>query len=243
MDLVPTFRITLLDGFALDGCRAGQTTEDVPRGVQRLLALLSLTGRPARGAVAGRLWPDVLEEQAQASLRSVLWRLRRTAPGIVDASGGALALAPGVVVDVRELTDWIEGMRGPRVRDGRTAVPPSARRGDLLPGWYDDWVLLERERLRLARVHALEQVARRLAAEGRHAEALDAAFLAVRAEPLRESAHRTLVEVHLAEGNVAEAIRAFEAFRAVLWEELAVRPTEQMTRLVRGIGRSGRAAS
>ncbi len=243
MDLVPAFRVTLLDGFALRaGCHRS-ATEDLPHGVQRLLALLSLSGRPARSAVAGQLWPDVPEEQAHASLRSVLWRLRRTVPGIVEASGGALALAAGVVVDVRELLSWAQRVHEPRAGTQRTTLPDAAVRGDLLPGWYDEWVLLERERLRQARLHALEAVAGRLAAEGRHGEALDAAHLAVRAEPLRESAHRTLVEVHLAEGNVAEAIRAYEVFRALLLDELGVSPTERMTRLVRGIARSGWVAS
>jgi DNA-binding SARP family transcriptional activator len=243
VDLVPAFRVTLLDGFALRaGCHRS-ATEDLPHGVQRLLALLSLSGRPARSAVAGQLWPDVPEEQAHASLRSVLWRLRRTVPGIVEASGGALALAAGVVVDVRELLSWAQRVHEPRAGTQRTTLPDAAVRGDLLPGWYDEWVLLERERLRQARLHALEAVAGRLAAEGRHGEALDAAHLAVRAEPLRESAHRTLVEVHLAEGNVAEAIRAYEVFRALLLDELGVSPTERMTRLVRGIARSGWVAS
>jgi DNA-binding SARP family transcriptional activator len=243
VDLVPAFRVTLLDGFALrTGCHRS-ATEDLPHGVQRLLALLSLSGRPARSAVAGQLWPDVAEEQAQASLRSVLWRLRRTVPGIVETSGGALSLAAGVLLDVRELAGWCQRVHEPRAGAERMTLPDAALRGDLLPGWYDEWVLLERERLRQARLHALEEVAGQLTAEGRHGEALDAAYLAVRAEPLRESAHRTLVEVHLAEGNVAEAIRAYEVFRAVLRDELGVHPTEQMARLVRGVRRPTRVAS
>ena len=106
-------------------------------------------------------------------------------------------------------------------------------RGDLLPGWYDDWVLLERERLRQVRLQALEAVAARLASLGRHGEALQAAHAAIRAEPLRESAHRLMVRIHLAEGNVAEAVRAYELFRTMLEHELGVPPSELMTRLVR----------
>jgi DNA-binding SARP family transcriptional activator len=52
---------------------------------------------------------------------------------------------------------------------------------------------------------------------------------------LRESAHRTVVRVHLAEGNVAEALRAFELFRALLTEELGVQPSVLMSRLVQGL--------
>ena len=53
--------------------------------------------------------------------------------------------------------------------------------------------------------------------------------------PLRESAHRTLVRVHLTEGNTTEALRAYAFFREMLLDELGVLPTEQMTRLVRSI--------
>jgi DNA-binding SARP family transcriptional activator len=86
-------------------------------------------------------------------------------------------------------------------------------------------------------------VAARLAFLGRHCEALEAAYAAVRAEPLRESAHRTVVRVHLAQGNLAEALRAYEFFRTLVHEELGVPPTEQMTRLVQHIPRLRRALS
>jgi DNA-binding SARP family transcriptional activator len=249
VDRPATARVTLLDGFALDLAGRGPVprTDDLPRAVQRLVAHLCLVPRATRTATAGRLWPDVPEVHAHGSLRSALWRLNKAAPGLVESSGCSLRLAAGVRVDVRDLGEWagraVTPSPGADVALPELGLPDPDLLGDLLPGWYEDWVLLERERLRQARLHALEAVAGRLAAGGRHAEALDAAFLAVRAEPLRESAHRTLVAVHLAEGNLAEAVRVYEAFRAVLWDELGVHPTERMTRLVRGIGRPGRLAS
>ncbi|SEK59037.1 transcriptional activator domain-containing protein [Blastococcus sp. DSM 46786] len=196
------------------------------------MAHVCLSGRPPRAAIAGHLWPDVPEEHAHGSLRSALWRLQRVAPGLVQASGSVLALGEGVRVDVLELADWARRVRDPACCLSDVDAPDLRSRGELLPGWYDDWVLLERERLRQLRLHALEQVAARLAAAGRYGDALQAAYAAVGAEPLRESAHRTVVRVHLAEGNAVEALRAFERFRAVLVEELGVQPSEQMTRLV-----------
>ena len=59
---------------------------------------------------------------------------------------------------------------------------------DFLPGWYDDWALMERERIRQRLLHALEAVSRRLARAGDYAGAVEAAMLAISAEPLRESA-------------------------------------------------------
>jgi DNA-binding SARP family transcriptional activator len=107
-----------------------------------------------------------------------------------------------------------------------------AQNGELLPGWYDEWVLLERERLRQLRLHALEMLADKLTTVGRYGEAVQVAYAAVRAEPLRESAHRAVVRVHLAEGNLAEAGRAYAAFRDLLADELGVVPTILMEDLV-----------
>ncbi|MGY1711849.1 BTAD domain-containing putative transcriptional regulator [Geodermatophilus sp. SYSU D00758] len=228
--------MTLLDGFGLHLGSPGAPAGDgeLPHGVQRLVAHLCLSGRPPRAAVAGQLWPDVPEDHAHGSLRSALWRLHKVAPGLVQASACTLALADGVRVDVRELQDWARRVRHPDAGPDDVEVPGGLL-GDLLPGWYDDWVLLERERLRQVRMHALEQAAARLAVAGRYGDALEAAHAAVRAEPLRESAHRAVVRVHLREGNLAEALRAADRFRVLLAEELGVQPSEQMARLVRDL--------
>jgi DNA-binding SARP family transcriptional activator len=199
------------------------------------VAHLSLCTRPGRRATAGQLWPDATEEQAQSSLRSALWRLQKSLPGLVEASGGALRLAAGVDVDVRELTGWAYRVLDPRVDVDGVRTSDAVLRGELLPGWYDDWVLLERERLRQLRMHALEVLADKLVCVGRYGEAVQAAMAAVAAEPLRESARRAVVRVHLAEGNVAEAVREYEAFRELLADELGVLPSPQMETLLRGI--------
>jgi DNA-binding SARP family transcriptional activator len=146
--------------------------------------------------------------------------------------GDTLSLAEGVQVDVRELARWAR-----RVRDPESCLDELSRTdlrlgGELLPGWSDDWVLLERERLRQLLMHALEALADRLAAAGCCGEAVEAAYAAVHLEPLRGSAHRTLVRVHLAEGNAREAINAYESCRTLLADELGVAPSRQMSDLV-----------
>jgi DNA-binding SARP family transcriptional activator len=112
-------------------------------------------------------------------------------------------------------------------------LPTLAAMGELLPGWYDDWVLLGRERLRQLQLHALELTAQQLTCSGRYAEAIEAAMAAVRLEPLRESATRVLIEVHLAEDNVVEAIRRLEFFERSLAAELGVEPSADLVNLVR----------
>jgi DNA-binding SARP family transcriptional activator len=242
MDAATAPRITLLEGFTLrlGGSGPGAEVGELPRGVQRLVAHLCLSDRPARTVIAGHLWPDVPEEHAHGSLRSALWRLHKAVPGLIEVSGSAICLAPGVHVDIRELREWARRALDPRLGVEEVAGQDVELHGDLLPGWYDDWVLLERERLRQLLMHSLEAMAVKLMVAGRHGEALQAAYSAMRAEPLRESAHRTVIRVHLAEGNLAEAYRAYDLFRELLHDELGVHPTEQMGRLLRQIDRPRR---
>jgi DNA-binding SARP family transcriptional activator len=104
---------------------------------------------------------------------------------------------------------------------------------DLLPDWYEEWVQDERESLRQLRLHGLETLAAALSRAGRHADAIQAALAAIRIEPLRETAHRTLIEAHLAEGNCSEARRQFGQCRRLLREELGVEPSESTRRLIK----------
>jgi DNA-binding SARP family transcriptional activator len=96
---------------------------------------------------------------------------------------------------------------------------------ELLPGWYDEWVIFERERIRQRMMHALEVLSRLLRIHGRYGEAIDAAMDAVAVEPLRESAHRALAEAHFAEGNYGEARGAFLRYREITRRELGIEPS------------------
>ena len=96
-------------------------------------------------------------------------------------------------------------------------------------------MLIERERFRQLRLHALEALCERRMAAGRVRHALEAALAAVAAEPLRESAQRTLVRLHLAEGNHAEALRQYHIYRELLNDQLGLEPSTQMQALVHGL--------
>jgi len=112
------------------------------------------------------------------------------------------------------------------------AVDVSTFEFDLLPGWYDDWLVVDRERIRQLRLHALEALATQRLRDGRYAAALDAALAAVRADPLRESAHRCVICAHAAEGNVAEALRQYERCREILATELNIAPSASLLALL-----------
>ncbi|MFI9584740.1 BTAD domain-containing putative transcriptional regulator [Streptomyces sp. NPDC052236] len=103
----------------------------------------------------------------------------------------------------------------------RTQLPLVVSHGDTLAlapeVRDDDWALFDRKRLRQSHPHALE-----------------AALQAVRIEPLRESAHRAVVAVHLAENNVVKAVRHFQEFRALLSRELGIEPSPEFTAMLTG---------
>ncbi|MEU4400843.1 BTAD domain-containing putative transcriptional regulator [Micromonospora orduensis] len=217
----------LLGGFRL---LRGAVPVVVPRGLQRVIALIGLRPGATRSQLAGLLWPDVSEERALSSLRTALWRLRQDPCCPMAVAGDTVRLGPAVRLDVDELVGTAA-----RVRDGDdpcTVRALAAGRHDLLPGWYDDWVLLDRERLRQLRLHMLEQVAGQHLAAGRHGEALEAALEAMAAEPLRETPHRLVVRIHLAEGNAFEAVHAFYVYRDLLRRELRLEPSPAMSALL-----------
>ena len=211
----------------------------IPRASQRLLAFLAIRGGMiSRAAVAGTLWPDATETNAYSNLRSALARLERKCRKMLQASKLELGLAEGVTVDIRHAQTLARRLLDPAVipkQSDLSSAAVVALSGDLLPGWYDDWVLVEAEDWRQLRLHALEALADRLTAVGCWGQAADAASAAVRAEPLRESAHAALIQVHLAEGNQSEAVREFTHYRALLHAELGLEPTLRLRRLIQGL--------
>ena len=222
--------VSLLDGFEL---RLGGGWVSLPLPAQRLVALLALRRRPLRRLhVAGLLWLDSSEARASGSLRSALWQVRRSGCHLVEEIEQRLRLAPAVRVDVREVEAWVDRVSDPSSAIGEADVAAASTAGELLPDWYDEWVGLERERLRQRRAHALETLCRRLAGEKRFPEAIDVGLAAVAHEPFRESAHRALISAHLAEGNRADAARQYGHCRRLLEDELGLTPSALMTELV-----------
>jgi DNA-binding SARP family transcriptional activator len=207
---------------------------DIPEGSKRLLVFVALhRGRVSRSYAAGRLWPVGDDVRAGGNLRSALWRLNRSHLDLIEADKCTLRLRHQVTIDVDVIGAWAARLIAGVPADGDLAVAPTGADAlDLLPGWYDDWVLLERERLRQRMLHALEALSRHLVRARRCAEAVEAAMTAVSAEPLRESAQRALLEAHLAEGNWVEGRRGFETYRRLLWRELRVEPGCGLTALL-----------
>jgi DNA-binding SARP family transcriptional activator len=224
-------RLTLLNGFelTLDG-----VVTRLPRSAQRVVAFLALNERPLlRAYVAGTLWPDGTEDLAAASLRTALWKTRPSSYEVVEATRTHLALAPQVTVDIRRMSVQASRLIGAVNGFEPTPYDSLVQRGDLLPGWYDEWVVMERERLRQLRLHALEALCDTLSDLHRYPEAVQAGLAAVAGEPLRESAHRTLIRAHVAAGNRCEALRQYATYRQLAMEAFGIGPSPEMEAMVR----------
>lgn len=220
--------LSLLDGFQV---RTRGRVVRVPMSSQRLLAFLALHARPLqRLFVAGSLWLAASEDHANASLRTTLWRLRRLDRGLVQATPTHVALVPDVAIDLRDTSAAARRAISGNLQEGDVSMLCNTE--ELLPDWYDDWVVIERERFRQLRLHALDALCDRFTGSGRYADAANAALCAITIEPLRESAHRALIRTHLAEGNHGEAIRHYELYCSLLERRLGLDPSPKLRELV-----------
>jgi DNA-binding SARP family transcriptional activator len=228
--------VHVLGGLSLscDGHRVA-----VPPGSRRLLAYLALhPGGVDRRVAAGVLWPDVEDGRAAGNLRSALWRLQQVGCPLLAAEQSWLGLRDDVDTDLARLEAWASRVLGHAPAPGDLGVDPGPIADlELLPGWYEDWVLAVRERLQLRLLHALEELSRLLRRAGRPRAAVEAMHVAVLAEPLRESGQRALIEAHQAAGDWLAARRQYDAFRSILRREIGEEPSAELTAVARGTGR------
>jgi DNA-binding SARP family transcriptional activator len=219
--------LRLLGRFEL--CLGGRPLRVSPAG-ERLLAYLGIRAEPiSRPALGAALWPDCTDARATANLRSALYRL----PGerrdeLVSSSPHTVALDPAVSVDVYNLSGKLS--RVPAAGDQDVSV--SMLRQDVLPEWPEEWLIGTREWFRQIRLRALDTLSDRHRATGCLGAAMEAGMAAVACDPLRESAHRRLAQVHMAEGNFAEALRQYDVYRRLLRAELGLPPSREFRRLI-----------
>jgi DNA-binding SARP family transcriptional activator len=227
-------RVSVLGGLSLS---SGGRRLAVPPGSRRLLAYLALHSAGVdRRVAAGVLWPEVEDCRAAGNLRSALWRLQQVGCPLVIAEQSWLSLRADVEVDLTRLEEWASRVLAHSPAPGDLGVDPGPiAELELLPGWYDDWVLAIRERRQLRLLHALEALSQLLRLAGRPAAAVEAMHVAVLAEPLRESGQLALIEAHQAAGDWISAQRQYDAFRSILRREVGVEPSPELTAVATGL--------
>ncbi len=180
--------------------------------MQQVVAMVALAPRGIkRECVAFQLWPDKTEERAKANLRSCLWRIGKLPVAPIVSSKSTLWLSQDLWTDVREGLEELAS--GDETDLGPTLLPFHTLQADLLPDWYGDWLLVERERLRRFRIDVLERRARAALDSGAPSTAIQLALAAVAMDPYRAGGHQLAVEAHLAEGNTVEAHREYDRYR------------------------------
>lgn len=230
----PPVLLRLLRDFEL---RVGNESIEVAPASQRLLVFLALQGGTVRRTYAGgMLWLDASESKASACLRSAIWRVpHQGGAQLLETSASHIGLGPHVRVDLYDATarahEILDVLPGVLLSPGALASAELLS-ADLLVGWCDDWVVMERERFRQIRLHALDRLGEHLLEQGRYPAALQVGLTAVDAEPLHEASHRLIVRTHLAEGNIGEALRQYRSYARYLDAELGARPSAAMRALV-----------
>jgi predicted ATPase/DNA-binding SARP family transcriptional activator/Tfp pilus assembly protein PilF len=209
------------------------------RNAQSLFAYLILNAGQAhrREQLAGLLWPDSSEDNARSNLRHELWRLRKalefegqTCFRIDDLT---IAFAPPCEysLDARRLASV--PLEGSRPEDLIAAL--SLYRGQLLPGFYDEWIFAERERLQALFEARMARLLELLQAEGRWAEVLDWAMRWIALGEWPEPAYRALMSAYANRGDLSKAVATYERFRQGLQKDLGVEPSRQTQALLERI--------
>lgn len=152
---------------------------NLPARAQRLIALLAVTGGSiSRSAAAERLWPDVVNARACASLRATLWGLARGPWSPVVVDNDTLALDSSVESQLESAHALaMSVLDGSHVPVDTTCAERLSH--DLLPDWADEWLVHERELYRQLRLHALDQLCLLHAGAGRFALAIMAELASV----------------------------------------------------------------
>jgi DNA-binding SARP family transcriptional activator len=191
-------------------------------------------------------WPDAGGPRGRANLSSAMWRLRRTlepeAILLVHPLGDiGIDRAAPVHLD----SELFEKNLAPAFATKEGALSAAALRtllqalelyrGEYMPGWYDEWVLAERERLHALHVRAQMRLLEHYSAAADIEAALCCAYELLKMDPLRESVHRRLMRLYAQSGEPAKIVAQYQSLIRTLKAELGVRPSVQTEALYRDL--------
>jgi DNA-binding SARP family transcriptional activator len=207
----------------------GERVEERLPGRQGRLLFVYLVLNRRRALARDELVEAVWPEGRDGGLAPLLSKLRR----VVPVTGTILSLPPQTWVDVEAAADAVHRAESAVAQGefhrawGPSQVALFVAARPLLPGESAQW--LEDERRRLGELHLRALEAYGAAALGiggtERSAAVRAARELTRLEPYRESGWRLLMQGLAAEGNVAEALSAYERLRGLLRDELGISPS------------------
>ena len=194
--------------------QAGKPVVLSSRPAQSLLAFLILTaGTPhRREKLAGLLWPDLLEETARDNLRHALWRLRKSLQSA--SSVGYLQANNLTIVFNASAEYWFDvaalEQLGENTSREELITIFSHYQGELLPGFYEEWVVLEREHLNSIFEHNMARLLSILQDENRWLDILDWGERWIKLGRKPEPAYRALMSAHAAKGDMSKVAATYE---------------------------------
>jgi WD40 repeat protein/DNA-binding SARP family transcriptional activator len=225
-------QIRLLGQF--DVRATGKRIEIPSRAGQSLLAYLLLTAgtQQRRERLAGLLWPDTSDEKARHNLRTELWRIRKALGSRDDADHDYLLSEDLTITFNPEAQLWLDvnQFQRPTSPDGSLddlIGQLALYQGELLPGFYDDWIVLERERLQAVFERDIKRLIERLCQEQRWTTVLEWSERWIALGQTPEPAYRALMAAYVALGDRAKSVATFERCRAALERDLGVEPSPE----------------
>jgi len=195
-----------------------------------------------RDLLAGTFWPDSPGAQARRHLSQALWQIRRVLSPLPSPFPSILTDADTTQFNVKA-PYWLDTeefqVAGSRFQVDSTDLEPGTWNleletlrhavqlysGDFMDGFYDDWALLERERLRELYLHALERLITLHKQRGDYEQALTYAQRLAAADPLREAAHQDLLRLYHLLGRTRAALEQFATLQKLLAQELGISPS------------------
>ncbi|MBA2737673.1 MAG: hypothetical protein H0U50_12910, partial [Pyrinomonadaceae bacterium] len=192
----------------------------------------------AREELIGMLWSDSDADAGRASFRTALASLRRQLePGGTPAGSFLIADRANVQINPKTVTTDVAEFEYALKTSGKTtnlsekiiALEQAVELygGEFLPGFYEDWVIAERERLAQYFLDALCRLAASFEQTGNIGRAIDYARRVVGADSLREEAHGELMRLYAEAGQISAAKRQYNELEQILREELGVAPSPE----------------
>jgi DNA-binding SARP family transcriptional activator len=192
-----------------------------------------------REELSNVLWPDAPPVASKRYLRQALWRLNATLRHDAEGAGALLTVDAAFVRVSAEAPFWVDvgafesahasfhSIPGERLDDEQARSLDSAielYRGELLPTWYQDWCIYERERLHLIRIMMLEQLMAHCESRQRFARAIGYGQTILRHDRARERTHRELMRLYYLIGDRTAAMRQYERCVRALAVEFGLQP-------------------
>ncbi|HNO93050.1 MAG TPA: BTAD domain-containing putative transcriptional regulator, partial [Anaerolineales bacterium] len=244
---MPKFEAQVLGGFAFNhdgGDVKGLHAERLMLFLSYLLVNYNST--PTRKQISFLFWADSTEEQARTNLRNILHHLRKALPELdsileVDTQFICLRSDADLSLDVRSFKSalaFAKASKNDAERIAHLQEAVSQYRGELLPGFYDDWILAAREECHQAYANALFELSKLHEDARQYTDAIQAVNRLLRVDALNESAYLQLMRLHALNDDRAGALQVYHTCSTVLMRELGVEPSQDIKRLYEQLVRS-----